>query len=627
MDGKHVISKKNRIGKNNGNYRGFESEQCTSDERNDGLNKNYSTEIKIKSKKPKRAVSKKNAYQLSEESVKSEEIPITAVKKVKRLMKEEMLEAKEPVAVSVPTSETSTIKAIESGKDNRTKLIDSPKATRNAKASRNFGPNVKKSKVKKVHVFLEKSDESDAILTFTENSNERNTASCHVDNGSSSSISPMERTYLIRPISQSDDPSIGIVNQTYIINDEVFDEPIVTTGKSNLTRDFMQMNTENIGKFCFTRNLVLNDFDAVERKEKSVRKKGLSEKKGRKVKRGITVEDVTTGKDTADIVKKKQDVALNEPVTLQDKFVTDKDEHKSSDNHLYQNQDFQNKPVTNIKKRTKKLTKNTSLQTVSNEEEVHNEEVTALVKKNKRVQKTTTGVNNRTKKMMVNEENVILISDDPNDQNVMPKKIMKSVKGIRKKGMFIFQICFIVFILCSIKFVLTRKSKYYWTMILNHTFVLAKIDVLNIELIHFFILSNLVVTGGTDGIGKAYTYELAKRGLRKFILIGRNQTKLSDVKAYLELTYKCRVKTFLFDFGTDDFEKLRQYISDIDVGFVVASSPCFIPVSISCSSCYGEVGWWSNNCSLIFSRISTYSTSCIILCLKEYNNSGANILV
>ncbi|KAK6047853.1 hypothetical protein COOONC_14640 [Cooperia oncophora] len=42
-----------------------------------------------------------------------------------------------------------------------------------------------------------------------------------------------------------------------------------------------------------------------------------------------------------------------------------------------------------------------------------------------------------------------------------------------------------------------------------------------------------VVTGGTDGIGKAYTIELAKRGLNKFVLIGRNQTKLSDMKTLL----------------------------------------------------------------------------------------------
>ncbi|KJH50809.1 oxidoreductase, short chain dehydrogenase/reductase family protein [Dictyocaulus viviparus] len=80
-----------------------------------------------------------------------------------------------------------------------------------------------------------------------------------------------------------------------------------------------------------------------------------------------------------------------------------------------------------------------------------------------------------------------------------------------------------------------------------------------------------VVTGCTDGIGKAYTIELAKRGLRKFVLIGRNQTKLSDIKTYLELSFGCRVKTYVFDFSKDNYDELRKFVSDIDVGFVVNS--------------------------------------------------------
>lgn len=39
-----------------------------------------------------------------------------------------------------------------------------------------------------------------------------------------------------------------------------------------------------------------------------------------------------------------------------------------------------------------------------------------------------------------------------------------------------------------------------------------------------------VVSGGTDGIGKAYMFELASRGLKKFIIIGRNEKKLEIVK-------------------------------------------------------------------------------------------------
>ncbi|KAK6047041.1 oxidoreductase, short chain dehydrogenase/reductase family protein, partial [Cooperia oncophora] len=80
-----------------------------------------------------------------------------------------------------------------------------------------------------------------------------------------------------------------------------------------------------------------------------------------------------------------------------------------------------------------------------------------------------------------------------------------------------------------------------------------------------------VVTGGTDGIGKAYTIELAKKSLKKFVLIGRNQTKLDDLKSLLEQTYGCSVRTYLFDFDEDDYDKLREYISQIDIGFVLNS--------------------------------------------------------
>uniref|UniRef100_A0A0M3INC4 Oxidoreductase, short chain dehydrogenase/reductase family protein n=2 Tax=Ascaris TaxID=6251 RepID=A0A0M3INC4_ASCLU len=80
-----------------------------------------------------------------------------------------------------------------------------------------------------------------------------------------------------------------------------------------------------------------------------------------------------------------------------------------------------------------------------------------------------------------------------------------------------------------------------------------------------------VVTGGTDGIGKAYMIELAKRGLRKFVIIGRNPTKLNDVKASLEMNFGADVQTYLFDFFDGDYEALREYLNKIDIGFVVNS--------------------------------------------------------
>jgi len=79
-----------------------------------------------------------------------------------------------------------------------------------------------------------------------------------------------------------------------------------------------------------------------------------------------------------------------------------------------------------------------------------------------------------------------------------------------------------------------------------------------------------VVTGCTDGIGRAYVEELAKsRGIKKFYLIGRNIKKLENVKDALEQRYKCEVKLAVFDFESDDYSQLPKDLATIDVGILV----------------------------------------------------------
>ena len=85
-----------------------------------------------------------------------------------------------------------------------------------------------------------------------------------------------------------------------------------------------------------------------------------------------------------------------------------------------------------------------------------------------------------------------------------------------------------------------------------------------------------VVTGCTDGIGKAYTRALAERGIRKFILIGRNLQKLNNVEEVLKSqvddnenkTCNVWVEKMVFDFATDDHLVLDQFLKEFDVGLL-----------------------------------------------------------
>ncbi|VDM47503.1 unnamed protein product [Toxocara canis] len=82
-----------------------------------------------------------------------------------------------------------------------------------------------------------------------------------------------------------------------------------------------------------------------------------------------------------------------------------------------------------------------------------------------------------------------------------------------------------------------------------------------------------VVTGSTDGIGRAYAHELAQRGF-SLLLISRTQSKLDEVKAEIEKDFKVEVnietfktkivfdvvevKTFVFDFGAGNVETYEK---------------------------------------------------------------------
>lgn len=82
-----------------------------------------------------------------------------------------------------------------------------------------------------------------------------------------------------------------------------------------------------------------------------------------------------------------------------------------------------------------------------------------------------------------------------------------------------------------------------------------------------------IVTGATDGIGKAYAQELAKRGM-SILLISRTQSKLDDVKADIEKSCPdVSVDTLAIDynhFEAADKAKVAAKIKSMgDVGILV----------------------------------------------------------
>ena len=79
-----------------------------------------------------------------------------------------------------------------------------------------------------------------------------------------------------------------------------------------------------------------------------------------------------------------------------------------------------------------------------------------------------------------------------------------------------------------------------------------------------------MVTGSTDGIGKAYAKELASRGMN-LILISRTLERLEKTKLEIENTNpKISVKIIAADFakGKEVFNKIETELQDIKVGIL-----------------------------------------------------------
>ncbi|KAM5248910.1 very-long-chain 3-oxoacyl-CoA reductase [Ctenodactylus gundi] len=78
-----------------------------------------------------------------------------------------------------------------------------------------------------------------------------------------------------------------------------------------------------------------------------------------------------------------------------------------------------------------------------------------------------------------------------------------------------------------------------------------------------------VVTGSTDGIGKSYAEELAKRGM-KIVLVSRSQDKLNQVSSEIREKFKVETRTIAVDFASEDiYSKIKTGLGGLEIGVLV----------------------------------------------------------
>lgn len=79
-----------------------------------------------------------------------------------------------------------------------------------------------------------------------------------------------------------------------------------------------------------------------------------------------------------------------------------------------------------------------------------------------------------------------------------------------------------------------------------------------------------VITGATDGLGKAYAEEFAKRGIN-VVLISRSLFKLQTVAKDIELQFGVKTRVIDVDFtgGREIYDKIGAQLADLDIGVLV----------------------------------------------------------
>ncbi|XP_062582426.1 very-long-chain 3-oxoacyl-CoA reductase-like [Saccostrea cucullata] len=79
-----------------------------------------------------------------------------------------------------------------------------------------------------------------------------------------------------------------------------------------------------------------------------------------------------------------------------------------------------------------------------------------------------------------------------------------------------------------------------------------------------------VVTGSTDGIGKAYAQELARKGIN-IVLISRSEAKLQEVANEIEKESRVQTRIIVADFskGLELYDSIRNQLAGLEIGTLV----------------------------------------------------------
>ncbi|XP_062372184.1 17-beta-hydroxysteroid dehydrogenase type 3 [Sardina pilchardus] len=90
-----------------------------------------------------------------------------------------------------------------------------------------------------------------------------------------------------------------------------------------------------------------------------------------------------------------------------------------------------------------------------------------------------------------------------------------------------------------------------------------------------------VITGGSDGIGKAYALELAQRGMN-VVIVSRSVEKLNNAAEEIGRITRKRVKVLAVDFTKDNvYESIEESLEDLNIG-VLVNNVGMLPSPIPC---------------------------------------------